>query len=82
MAEEGRQQHPHNKKRRSEELRPPLLWEEVGLLPMRSDVSSSEGGGSTEPPRFSRSEGKCRGLVNVLRGVRHVDRFLHGRLGE
>ena len=34
LAEEGRLQHPHNKKRR---------WEEVGLYPMRSDVSSSSG---------------------------------------
>ena len=40
LAEEGKPEHPHNKKRRSEEPRLPPLWEEVGLLPMRSDVPS------------------------------------------
>ena len=82
LADEGRLQHPHNKKRRSEEPRPPLLWEEVGLLPMQSDVSSSARGGVHKAPRFSQSKVKCRGLVNVVKGVRHVDKFLQGRLGE
>ena len=49
LAKEGRLQHPHNKKRRSAEPQPGQLWEGVGLCPMRSDVSSSSGVGSTEP---------------------------------
>ena len=41
LAEEGTLQHPHNKKRRLAEPQPIELWEDVGLCPMRSDVSSS-----------------------------------------
>ena len=55
LAEEGRLQHPHNKKRRSEEPRPPLLWEEEGLLPMRSDASSSV------DPSFQPEQGQVSG---------------------
>ena len=61
LAEEGRLQHPHNKKRRSEEPRPPLLWEEVGLLPIRSDVSSSAGGGGRQSPPFQPEQGQVSG---------------------
>ena len=46
LADEGRLQHPHNKKRRSKEPRPPLLWEEVGLLPMRSEPEQGQVSGA------------------------------------
>ena len=36
---------PHNKKWRSAKPQPVQLWEDVRLCPIRSDVSSSEGGG-------------------------------------
>ena len=70
LAEEGRQQHPHNDKRRSEEPRLPLLWEEVGLLPMRSDVSSSAGGGggSTEPPVSAGARSSVGGSLTSSEG--------------
>ena len=43
-AEEGRLQHPNNKKRWSEELwHEEHVWASVGLQPMRSDVPSSMG---------------------------------------
>ena len=49
MAEEGTLQHPNNKKCRPAEPQPVVqLWEDVGLCPMLSDVSSSEGDGLTE----------------------------------
>ena len=69
LAEEGRHQHPHNTKRRSEEPRPPLLWEEVGLLPMRSDVSpSAGGGGSTKPPVSAGARSSVRGSLALSEG--------------
>ena len=55
LAEEGRLQHPHNKKR-SAQTQLVQMWEDVGLCPMRSDVSSSSGGGggaSTESHVFA-----------------------------
>ena len=52
----GHRSHPN------QEPRLPLLWEEVGLLPMRSDVSSSAGGGgSIEPPPFQPEQGQVSG---------------------
>ena len=41
-AEEGREQHPNNKRRREVPEEAPHPWWDVGLSPMRTDVSSSE----------------------------------------
>ena len=68
LSEEGRLQHPHNKKRRSEEPRPLPLWEEVGLLPMRSDVSSSVGGGPTKPPVVAGAQSSAGGSLTSSEG--------------
>ena len=55
LAEEGREQHPNNKRRREAQEEAPRLWREMGLSPMRSDVSSSEplGPSSILSPRSS-----------------------------
>ena len=45
LAEDGREQHPNNKRRREAQEEAPHLWREMGLSPMRSDVSSSEPSG-------------------------------------
>ena len=44
LAEAGRAQHPRNKRRRQEEP----AWAALGLSSMRSEVSSSSGGESSE----------------------------------
>ena len=47
LAEEGREQHPNNKRRREAQEEAPRLWREMGLSPMRLDESSSEPSGSS-----------------------------------
>ena len=45
LAESCREMHPNNKKRRGDSEHVPRLWQDAGLSPMRTDVSSSEGSG-------------------------------------
>ena len=45
LAEEGREQHPNNKRRREAQEEAPRLWQEMGLSPVPSDVSSFESPG-------------------------------------
>ena len=85
LAEEGRLQRRNNKKRRSAaEPHPVQLWEDVGLCPMQSDVSSSSGGGGG----IHRASGvgggtvQCGGLPDSHRHVRGVDRLLGIGWGE
>ena len=42
LAQEGREQHPNNKRRREAQEEAPRLWREVGLSLMRTNMSSSE----------------------------------------
>ena len=67
LAEAGKEMHPNNKKRRDEPENMPQWWQDAGLSPMRTDVSSSEASGDSEAPGelSSRSSGGRGDLTSV-----------------
>ena len=67
LAEAGCAQHPHNKRRRQEEP----AWSALGLSPMRSEVSSSSVGESSE---LSDARNNVNNIASSEGGV-HIVRY-------
>ena len=68
LAETGREMHPNNKKRRGGSDRVPRLWQDAGLSPMHTDVSSSKSSGDSSSVLSSRASvgGDLTSVANLL----------------